>query len=333
MDTWNTRNRGSHHPHRSGSRRGRTMERNAVYVRIAIPLLLLLLLARLAWRAEHSIGHPASSAASDYLGGPLAPIAPPDPPWHREFADTLTEAVSDAEAGNITAAEVAVDRGEAIVTAARLESSNAQPQFFTDAIAGLDQVMQQRPQDQHLFDHVAQARISLAEFRSSVQSGRSPENAPAAFPDAKLAQDVPRATGGNQDSQVSANASELKPVRIAAPRSIAAHETLDPRSLGGNYLDATLIPGTAEVLLAPASRSLEDSIRVENVTIAGAAQTLDGIHWRNVTFIATRLRYESGDLDLQNVRFVRCRFGFPTDARGVRLANAIALGQSSITIQ
>jgi len=308
------------------------MERNAIYVRIAIPLVLLLLLGRLAWRGEHSVGHPASNAASDYIGGPLAPVAPPEPPWHRDFADSLAEAVTDATEGNITAAEVAVDRGEAIVTAARLESSSAQPQFFTDAIAGLDQVLQQRPQDQHLFDHVTQARIALAELRSSVQSGRSPENAPAALPDAKLAQDVPGASGGNQNSQVAPNDSELKPVRIAGPRSIAAHETLDPHSLGGNYLDATLIPGAAEVLLAPASRSFEDSIRVENVAIAGAAQTLDGIHWRNVTFIATRLRYESGDLDLQNVRFVRCRFSFSADARGARLANAIALDQSSITI-
>jgi hypothetical protein len=49
--------------------------------------------------------------------------------------------------------------------------------------------------------------------------------------------------------------------------------------------------------------------------------------------VGTRLRYESGELDLQNVHFVRCRFGFSSDERGARLANAIALGQTSISIQ
>jgi hypothetical protein len=74
-------------------------------------------------------------------------------------------------------------------------------------------------------------------------------------------------------------------------------------------------------------------VRVENLTIAGASQTLDGIHWRNITFIGTRLRYEDGQLDLQNVRFVHCTFGFPSDARGAQIANAIVQGQTSLTIQ
>ncbi len=93
------------------------------------------------------------------------------------------------------------------------------------------------------------------------------------------------------------------------------------------------MPDTSEILLPPVSRSFADHIRVEDVTIVGAAQTLDGIRWRNVTFIGTRLRYEGGQLDLQNIQFVRCRFGFTADDRGARLANAIALGQTSVIIE
>jgi hypothetical protein len=37
-------------------------------------------------------------------------------------------------------------------------------------------------------------------------------------------------------------------------------------------------------------------------------------------------------LDLQDVHFARCRFGFKTDDRGARLATAIAQGQTSIAI-
>jgi hypothetical protein len=51
-----------------------------------------------------------------------------------------------------------------------------------------------------------------------------------------------------------------------------------------------------------------------------------------VTFIGTHLRYEGGELDLQNVQFVRCRFGFPADARGAALANAIATGHKTFSV-
>jgi hypothetical protein len=52
-----------------------------------------------------------------------------------------------------------------------------------------------------------------------------------------------------------------------------------------------------------------------------------------VTFVGTRVRYEGGELDLQNVKFVRCIFGFSPDDHGARLATAIALGQTSLVIE
>jgi hypothetical protein len=276
-----------------------------VYARITIPILLILLIGRLAWQSVHSIRGASLSPA--HSTATISPAAAPVAPWQRDFSDSLDEASQDISSGNISAAEFAVDRAESILTAARLQGLDTQPPFFMTALAALDRVAQERPQDDRFFDHVAQARVSLAELRSSWVD---PAGADAADPPA-----------------------DLHPVRIAAPREIAAHETLGPGQLYGNYLDATLMPDTAEILLPPTTRSLDDAVRVENITISGAAQTLDGIHWRNVTFIGTRLRYESGELDLDNVRFVRCRFGIPSDERGARLATALALGQSSITIQ
>jgi len=276
-----------------------------VYARITIPILLILLIGRLAWQSVHSIRGASLSPA--HSTATISPAAAPVAPWQRDFSDSLDEASQDISSGNISAAEFAVDRAESILTAARLQGLDTQPPFFMTALAALDRVAQERPQDDRFFDHVAQARVSLAELRSSWVDPASPG---AADPPA-----------------------DLHPVRIAAPRELAAHETLGPGQLYGNYLDATLMPDTAEILLPPTTRSLDDAVRVENITISGAAQTLDGIHWRNVTFIGTRLRYESGELDLDHVRFVRCRFGIPSDERGARLATALALGQSSITIQ
>ena len=286
---------------RTNASRARSFTRVPMYARVAIPILLLLLIGRLAYQSVHSMrgaSHAAPAPASDATIAAAA--AAPAAPWQRDFFDSLEEAVADIAAGNITAAEVAVDRSESILTSARLSQFDAPPAFFSSSIAALDRVIQQRPQDDRLFDHVTQARASLAELRSSL---------------------------------VTPPGQVTSAVRIGAPREIAANETLVPRALGGNYLDASLMPDTAEILLPPTSRSFTDGIRVENIEIAGAAQTLDGIRWRDVAFIGTRLRYENGELDLQNVRFVRCRFGLPSDERGARLANAIALGQSSITIQ
>jgi hypothetical protein len=121
-------------------------------------------------------------------------------------------------------------------------------------------------------------------------------------------------------------------IAFGEPRSVAADHVFGPGQAGGDWLDARSISDSEEILLPPSSRLLVDNVRVENLTMEGAAQTLDGIHWKNVTFIETRIRYEGGEVDLRNVHFVRCTFGFSTDGPGSRLANAIALGQPSIVI-
>ena len=224
--------------------------------------------------------------------------------WQRDFSAALESAAQEA-ADQPSSAEVAVDRAETILTTQRLIGAEAKPDFFDPALSALDRVLSKRAEDVRLREHVTLARISLAELRSSQ----------AAEPAITL---------------------EQKRVSIGVPRELAAGDTLDPASFGGSILDATIMPGTAEILLPPASRSFADNIRVENLIVQGAAQTLDGIRWRNVTFVETRLRYEGGELSLDNVQFVRCRFGFTTDDasdRGAHLATAIAQGKTSIIIQ
>ena len=288
-----------HHHHRGGGGRGPI--RIPTYARFAIPILVVLLLGWLVWQGAHSLLHLGRDPGSANVT--RAQPAPPVPPWARDFQDSLDAGERAAGSGNPSAAVIDLDRAESFITIAALEHRIAPPDFFNSASARLDRVAQQNPSDQRLFEHLASARIELAALRSAQ------EMAPA----------VP--AGGS--------------FVLYSPRHIAANQTLDPTTLRGKYLDGEPLPELSEILVPPTSRALADNVRVENLTIAGAAQTLDGIRWRNVTFVHTRLRYEGGGLSLENVRFVRCRFGLPNDERGARLAGAIALAPppGAITIE
>ena len=271
-------------------------------------LLAAVLVVTLAWRGVRWTMHPprhhAMTAPMPDASAPADANSADASPWERDFTYALASALTDAEAGNIASAEISVDRAENFVTVARLQSRTAEPETFVLALAQLDKILQQRPDDTRLLEHVTLARISLAEMASAQNTvGASPSAAHTAH------------------------------VTISGPREVTAGETIDRKTFGGSYLDASLMPDTAELLLPPYTRAFTDNIRVEDLTIEGAAQTLDGIRWRNMTFIGTRLRYEGGELDLQNVHFVRCRFGFPSDDRGARLADAIALGHTNFKIE
>jgi hypothetical protein len=314
LGTWNAPHGHSHEWRRKRHRNHSRRSSASPLLRYAVFALSTVLVITLLWRGIRWTAHPAytprvAGTASSYALTVPAEATNATAMWQRDYKDALDLAAQDASEGNISQAEIAVDRAETVITAQRLELGSAPAEFFAPALAQLDRVLAKHSDDARLAEHVTLTRISLAEFRTaavedfgSFQPDRSP----------------------------------IQGVQISAPREISANERLDPASLGGKLLDANSMADTAEILLPPSSRKFIDNIRVENLAIQGAAQTLDGIHWRNVTFLNTRLRYEGGELDLQNVHFVRCRFGFTTDAgddRSARLANAIALGQYSITIQ
>jgi len=271
-----------------------------MYARIAVPILVILLLGLLVWHGAPHFRGKGNSAFSA-----RAQTEPFVAPWVRDFRDSLDASARDAAAGKLAAAEIDADSAESFVTLAAFDHRPAPPNFFQSASAQLDRVLQQKPSEQGLFQHVTSARIGLAEYRSSQDTAPPP----------------PPPSGGR--------------IMLNSPRRIAANQALDPATLDGGYLDATLLPELSEILALPTSRDFADKIRVENLTIAGAAQTLDGIRWRNVTFVGTHLRYQGGELSLENVRFVRCRFGLPQDDRGARISSAIALAPppGAVTIE
>ena len=53
-----------------------------------------------------------------------------------------------------------------------------------------------------------------------------------------------------------------------------------------------------------------------DMTIKGGSLPLDDIHWPNVIFISTRIRYKGGAIDLQGVHFANCTFDIPPSPLG-----------------
>ena len=340
-----------------------------------------------------------STSAGHSLSNPAPAIIPG---WQRDVIVALDEAQRHASEGDATETNVAVDRAASIVIVARLRSQPTPPDFFDDALAKLDQILAAYHTNSRLTAHVTDARIELAELRSSIEpippgtpsslnidellvatatGATAPPSSAASEPSvppgagassgsaaSPAANQPPSASSPASNSKSAANSSSagnstsahnsssasnsksannsssasnsksatnVAPgqVFVGAPRILAIGAVLNPASLGGNLLDATSMPSSAEILEPPPSRIFADNVHVENLTIAGAAQTLDGIHWKNVTFIGTHLRYEGGEVDLHDVRFIHCMFGFPSDDRGGRLATAIARGQTTVVIE
>jgi hypothetical protein len=318
------------HMHRRRSGRPFVRARGTRYAQWIVLIVAAALLGRLAWQG-YRVLRPLSRQDKVQSAPSRVNPLPVQAPWQRDVLESIELGMLAAQNGNITAAEVEADRASSIITTARLQSQAAAPDFFVLATDGLDRVLQQHPENERLLDHVTDTRIELAQLRTwQNHSADDPSNevGAAEAPGAPAQNDEPgSASGTTSRRKVPGH------VSIGAPREIAAGETANPKSLGGNFLDATLMPDSSEILLPPSTRLATDNVHVENLTIAGAAQTLDNVHWKNVTFVGTRLRFEGGVIDLQNVHFVRCTFGFPSDARGARLANAIALGQTSISIE
>jgi hypothetical protein len=317
----------------------------------ARPMLILLsfiLIGTLAWHGvQYALhGRHRNADLSTAQTGPN-PAYGSAAAWQRDVIVALDESARHSTEGDVAQTEVSVDRVASILSLARLKSQSAPPDFFDLALAKLDQALSPYHQNTRLIEHFTLARIELAQLRSSLEE--VPPGTPssiqpidlllptaAADPSKVETASESQAAAKSGTAKQPAGASDNLPpgnIFVGAPKTIALGSLLDPASLGGYLLDATAMPATAEILEPPSSRLFADNVRVENLTIAGAAQTLDGIHWKNVTFIGTRLRYEGGELDLHNVHFIHCMFGFTTDQRGARVANAIARGQNTLVIE
>ena len=156
--------------HKRHWRSRRRKGRSAPWYGPAIVLgIAAVLVGTLAWKgfqfALRWSGH-ASAEQVSQLTSNVAPSA--TDPWQRDALESIDAASAEAQGGNITAAEMAVDRAASIVEAARIEARKPPAEFFEMAAAGLDGVLRRQPENQRLVEHVTLARIELAQLRSLI---------------------------------------------------------------------------------------------------------------------------------------------------------------------
>ena len=149
------------------------------FVRPLVILLAFALMIVLAFRGvQYALRGRHSSARANVavhedttyaLRTPTNPATAIIPGWQRDVIVALDEAQRHASEGDATETNVAVDRAASIVIVARLRSQPTPPDFFDDALAKLDQILAAYHTNSRLTAHVTDARIELAELRSSIE--------------------------------------------------------------------------------------------------------------------------------------------------------------------
>jgi hypothetical protein len=201
-----------------------------------------------------------------------------------------------AAQGKIELAIQAAQQAKNTLSLAAANKLPAPPEYFVDTIEIIANVARVVPSPQ-LSSKLQDVRLSLADYRSS-----------------------------------------LVPVQIAYQLKMtvgpdAAWKIPGPGArVMGVYVDVSQVKGDFIQLEFPLKPRPIDNFRIDGSVIAGGSQTLDDIHWANIAFIGTRIKYKGGKLDLQNVTFFGCTFNAPDNSAGIEFANSVALLRSTLTI-
>src|SRR5271154_3233378 len=132
LGTWNAPTGYSRRRHR-GRGRGRRMSASApAYMRYTILALAAALVVTLGWRGVRWTMHPDRLGDYGQPRGESPTISPPAPAdlWQHDFDGTLDIAEHEAGAGNISSAEMAVDRAESMIAAEQAHPTLLPQDFF-----------------------------------------------------------------------------------------------------------------------------------------------------------------------------------------------------------
>jgi hypothetical protein len=97
-------------------------------------------------------------------------------------------------------------------------------------------------------------------------------------------------------------------------------------------VDGSAIPSGTDAVRTSSGTLAQNANSISGVTLNDVTQTLDGVEWKDVTFVNSRIRYHGGDLKMENVHFVHCTFEVPVNPRGAQLADYAALESGALKI-
>src|SRR5580704_19112111 len=124
------------------SKRRRTYPRAPMFARMAVVLLAAVLLTSLGWQAAQRLLHPPQTAGAVTTGASTNNTsAPAMAAWQSQVIGQLEMATAEGSEGNISAAEVEVDRAAAILAATRIQGQPSVPDFFDVGLRSLDRVL------------------------------------------------------------------------------------------------------------------------------------------------------------------------------------------------
>jgi hypothetical protein len=214
----------------------------------------------------------------------------------------------------VRAAEVAYNAHELLMTA-KDNKSPVPPGYFASTIALLNNMP--GTTDTDISSRLLSARVALAEYHSALQA--DPE-LPA------------------KEVTLKVRSGESIAAEAMSPGSVyrvSSQLTLAPKTdwqAPGAVVDGSAIPSGTDMVQTPGGSLAQNADSISGLTLNGVTQTLDGIEWKDVTFVNSRVRYRGGDLKLENVHFVHCTFEVPESSRGAQLADYAALESGALKI-
>jgi hypothetical protein len=209
--------------------------------------------------------------------------------------NSIRDSAKYAKEGKTGLSLKAAQQATSIFVSAAESKLPVSPGYFVDTIEMINGIARVSPSPA-LSKGLQDARLSLARYRSSLLVGKITYSG--------------KLTWNKMEHGI-----------------IAHHDS--SRDVG--YFDASKVTGEF-ITVAEKERTLANNIRYQGIIITGGTQTLDGIHWLNVTFIGTHIIYRNGELDLNHVTFIGCTFEAPNTDRGIRFAEYASLLLPTLSI-
>jgi hypothetical protein len=226
----------------------------------------------------------------------------------------IDEVAQYAKSQNLPKVTTAAEGAKASLTLAAKKKVPAPPEYFQMSIATLDSV--NAANGPELEAQLQKVRIALAEYRSALQ------------PPPKIDEDL-------RNLPVQPGVVTPNMVGERAVYRMKGNLTLPPKTnlvSDGAVFNGSEIPeGTS--LLNPKTNSIAlNQNEVSGLIIIARNQTLDGIIWKNVTFVNTHVVYAGGEVTLENVKFINCTFDSPATKQGSQVIEYAALLESLLRV-